>query len=82
MGNKRKAPHMGETQRTDGPAHVKFQFNSETFERLLAAFQGVCSSSEDVIFRNKDVSITVTTKGYLDAAMKFELWEIEKDLKE
>ena len=82
MGNKRKAPHMGETQRTDGPAHVKFQFNSETFERLLAAFQGVCSSSEDVIFRNKDVSITVTTKGYLDAAMKFELWEMEKNLKE
>ena len=82
---KRKALHMGRTQRKEGAAHVYFKFNSQTFERLRAKFQEMCSSSRDEIFRNNDLSIEVASKGSLAAvlcAMKFELCEIKKGLKE
>ena len=82
---KRKALHMGRTQRKEGAAHVYFKFNSQTFERLRAKFQEMCSSSRDEIFRNNDLSIEVASKGSLSAvlcSMKFELCEIKKGLKE
>ena len=78
---KRKALHMGRTQRKEGAAHVHFKFNSQTFKRLRARFQEMCSSSIDEIFRNENISIEVTSKGSLAGVMKFELCEIKKGLK-
>ena len=81
MGKKRKAgAACSENQpRVEGAAHVKYQFNSQTFERLLATVHGF--KEEEEVFRNKDISIKVTTKGYLDAPIKFELSEMKKELK-
>lgn len=82
MGNKKKAYLRSiQSHRKEGAAHVHFKFNSQTFRRLRATFQEMCSSREDEIFRNKDISIKLTSKGSLDAALKFELCEIEKGLK-
>ena len=80
MGNKRKVACLENKPRVEGAAHVKYQFNSQTFERLLVTVQGFDEGDE--VFRNRDVSITMTTKGFLDAAIKFEICEIKNYLKQ
>ena len=80
MGKKKKAACPENKPRVEGAAHVKYQFNSQTFERLLVTVQGFDEGDE--VFRNKDISINITTKGFLDAAIKFELCEFKKDLKQ
>ena len=59
-----------------GPAHLKFDFDSQTLARVLVAFDNF--SAEDVVHEDQDVSIRVTKKEYLDNAIKFSMTDIEK----
>ena len=73
MWKKRKL--CAEDKKKDiGVSHIRFEFNSQTFAKVLAAFSLFETDSE--VLSNEDVVITVTKREYLDKAIKFSMTDV------
>ena len=77
MGKKRKRSECAEDiRKCVGRSHIRFEFNSQTFVKVLEAFGDLETDSE--VLSNEDVTITVTKREYLDSAIKFSMADVAK----
>ena len=76
VGKRKHSDCAEDMKKSVGRANIRFEFNSQTFAQVFAAFGALKTESE--VLNNGDVTVTVTKKERLDNAFNFSMTEVAK----